>query len=95
MLIIRRFPAYGDAAGRRAKLDQRHAIGSLRDELPTLAGQHLTLRHLRPDGGETPVVRNTDGELVDASACRQARDAVRYARRRQRVTVKSGWKSLR
>ncbi len=53
------------------QVDQRHAP-VIADELPTLAGQHLTLRHLTPDG-EEPVVLNTDGELVDASTCRQAR----------------------
>lgn len=58
-------------AGEQSWTNATHLV--IADELPTLAGQHLTLRHLTPDGEETPVVLNTDGELVDASTCRQAR----------------------
>ncbi|ELP06082.1 tetrathionate reductase subunit A, partial [Salmonella enterica subsp. enterica serovar Enteritidis str. 50-5646] len=83
-------------AGEQSWTNATHLV--IADELPTLAGQHLTLRHLTPDGEETPVVLNTDGELVDASTCRQARLFVtQYVTLAdgQRVTVKSGLQRLK
>lgn len=83
-------------AGEQSWTNATHPV--IADELPTLAGQHLTLRHLTPDGEETPVVLNTDGELVDASTCRQARLFVtQYVTLAdgQRVTVKSGLQRLK
>ncbi|EAC2141350.1 tetrathionate reductase subunit TtrA [Salmonella enterica subsp. enterica] len=83
-------------AGEQSWTNATHLV--IADELPTLAGQHLTLRHLTPDGEETPVVLNTDGELVDASTCRQARLFVTQfvtLADGQRVTVKSGLQRLK
>lgn len=39
-------------AGEQSWTNATHTV--IADELPTLAGQHLTLRHLTPDGEETP-----------------------------------------
>lgn len=39
-------------AGEHSWTNATHLV--ITDELPTLAGQHLTLRHLTPDGEETP-----------------------------------------
>ncbi|VEA35175.1 tetrathionate reductase subunit A [Salmonella enterica subsp. enterica] len=39
-------------AGEQSWTNATHLV--IADELPTLAGQHLTLRHLTPDGEETP-----------------------------------------
>lgn len=39
-------------AGEQSWTNATHPV--IADELPTLAGQHLTLRHLTPDGEETP-----------------------------------------
>lgn len=75
-------------AGEQSWTNATHLV--IADELPTLAGQHLTLRHLTPDGEETPVVLNTDGELVDASTCRQARLFVT-----QYVTLADGQRPLK
>lgn len=97
MLIIWRFPAYRLCSRPASKVGPTPRT-VIADELPTLAGQHLTLRHLTPDGEETPVVLNTDGELVDASTCRQARLFVtQYVTLAdgQRVTVKSGLQRLK
>ena len=42
------------------------------DEIPTLAGQHLTLAHLSTNAAQEPVVVNEAGEIVAANSCPRA-----------------------
>lgn len=68
------------------------------DEIPTLAGQHLTLAHLSANAAQEPVVVNEAGEIVAASSCPRAQLFVTREvtlADGQTVTVKSSFQCLR
>ena len=68
------------------------------DELPTLAGQHLTLAHLNANAAEEPAVVNEAGEIVAASGCPRAQLFVSrevMLADGQTVTVKSSLQCLK
>lgn len=68
------------------------------DDLPGLAGQHLTRRHLDPSAANDPLVVNEHNELVPASDCLHA---TLFATRQvtladgRSVTVKSSFQCLK
>ncbi|CAM6224222.1 tetrathionate reductase subunit TtrA [Citrobacter sedlakii] len=68
------------------------------DDLPGLAGQHLTRRHLDPSAANDPLVVNEHNELVPASDCLHA---ALFATRRvtladgRSLTVKSSFQCLK
>lgn len=68
------------------------------DDLPGLAGQHLTRRHLDPSAANDPLVINEHNELVPASDCLHA---TLFATRQvtladgRSVTVKSSFQCLK
>lgn len=68
------------------------------DEIPGLAGQHLTLAHLSAGAADEPVVVNEAGELVSAVTCPRAQllvsRRVTLADGRE-VTVKSSFRCLK
>lgn len=68
------------------------------DEIPTLAGQHLTLAHLSTNAVQEPVVVNEAGEIVAANSCPRAQLFVTREvtlADGQTVTVKSSFQCLR
>ncbi len=86
MLIIWRFPGVRKAmqqAGEQEVGPTPRTV--IADELPTLAGQHLTLRHLYAHDGEETLsyyYRRRDWSMHPLADRHGFRDAVRYARRR-------------
>ncbi|POT57541.1 tetrathionate reductase subunit TtrA [Citrobacter amalonaticus] len=83
-------------AGEKSWTNATHLV--ITDELPELAGQHLTLAHLRADGANEPVVIDESQELVAAGSCSHAQlfvsRQVTLADGRS-VTVKSGFLLLK
>ncbi|WP_336221966.1 tetrathionate reductase subunit TtrA [Citrobacter amalonaticus] len=57
-------------AGEKSWSNATHLV--ITDELPGLAGQHLTQAHLDPTATSEPLVVNEYGELVPASECMRA-----------------------
>lgn len=83
-------------AGEKSWTNATHLV--IADELPALAGQHLTLAHLSPGGASEPVVINEAGETVAASMCHRAQLFVTRQLTLadgQTVTVKSGFQRLK
>lgn len=83
-------------AGEKSWTNATHLV--ITDELPALAGQHLTLAHLSPGGASEPVVINEAGEAVAASMCSRAQLFVTRQLTLadgQTVTVKSGFQRLK
>lgn len=83
-------------AGEKSWTNATHLV--ITDELPALAGQHLTLAHLSPGGASEPVVINEAGETVAASICQRAQLFVTRQLTLadgQTVTVKSGFQRLK
>lgn len=83
-------------AGEKSWTNASHLV--ITDELPQLAGQHLTLAHLTADGASDPVVLNENAELVAASLCQRAQLFVTQQvtlSDGQIVTVKSGFQLLK
>lgn len=83
-------------AGEKSWTNASHLV--ITDEIPTLAGQHLTQAHLSSEGSAEPMVVNESGEMVAATACQQAQlfvtRLVTLADGRH-VTVKSGFQCLK
>lgn len=83
-------------AGEKSWTNATHLV--ITDELPTLAGQHLTLAHLSANAAQEPVVINEAGEIVAASSCPRAQ---LFVTRQvtladgQTVTVKSSFQCLK
>ncbi|WP_308562854.1 tetrathionate reductase subunit TtrA [uncultured Klebsiella sp.] len=83
-------------AGEKSWTNATHLV--ITDELPELAGQHLTLALLNTDGTDEPVVVNARGELVAARLCSRA---TLFVTRQltladeRTVTVKSGFQLLK
>ena len=83
-------------AGEKSWTNATHLV--ITDEIPTLAGQHLTLAHLHAGATSEPVVVNEAGECVAASDCQRAQ---LFVTRQvtltdgQTVTVKSGFQCLK
>lgn len=83
-------------AGEKSWTNATHLV--ITDEIPTLAGQHLTLAHLHAGATSEPVVVNEAGESVAASDCQRAQ---LFVTRQvtltdgQTVTVKSGFQCLK
>ncbi len=83
-------------AGEKSWTNATHLV--ITDEIPTLAGQHLTLAHLHPDAPSEAVVVNDAGECVAASTCQHAQ---LFVTRQvtladgQTVTVKSAFQCLK
>lgn len=83
-------------AGEKSWTNASHLVIS--DELPQLAGQHLTLAHLSEDGANEPVVMNENQQMVSASRCQRAQLFVSQQvtlADGQAVTVKSGFQLLK
>ncbi|AYN26580.1 tetrathionate reductase subunit TtrA [Buttiauxella sp. 3AFRM03] len=83
-------------AGEKSWTNASHLVIS--DELPQLAGQHLTLAHLSEDGANEPVVMNENQQMVSASRCQRAQLFVSQLvtlADGQAVTVKSGFQLLK
>ena len=70
-------------AGEKSTTNASHLV--ITDEIPGLAGQHLTLAHLSAGGADEPVVVNEAGELVSAATCPRAQLLVS-----RRVTLADG-----
>lgn len=83
-------------AGEKSWTNATHLV--ITDEIPTLAGQHLTLAHLHAGATSEPMVVNEAGESVAASDCQRAQ---LFVTRQvtltdgQTVTVKSGFQCLK
>ena len=83
-------------AGEKSWTNATHLV--ITDEIPTLAGQHLTLAHLSANAAQEPVVVNEAGEIVAASSCPRAQLFVTREvtlADGQTVTVKSSFQCLR
>ncbi|MEZ2573857.1 tetrathionate reductase subunit TtrA [Buttiauxella ferragutiae] len=83
-------------AGEKSWTNASHLVIS--DELPQLAGQHLTLAHLSEDGANEPMVMNENQQMVSASRCQRAQLFVSQQvtlADGQAVTVKSGFQLLK
>ncbi|WMY76075.1 tetrathionate reductase subunit TtrA [Buttiauxella selenatireducens] len=83
-------------AGEKSWTNSTHLV--ITDELPQLAGQHLTLAHLSAEGANEPVVLNEDNEIVAASGCPRAQLFVAQQvtlTDGKIVTVKSGFQLLK
>ena len=83
-------------AGEKSWTNATHLV--ITDEIPTLAGQHLTLAHLSANAAQEPVVVNEAGEIVAASSCPRAQLFVTREvtlADGQTVTVKSSVQCLR
>lgn len=83
-------------AGEKSWSNATHLV--ITDELPELAGQHLTLAHLNANAASEPLVVSDSGELVAAS--NSPRAALFVTRQLtlvsgQTVTVKSGFQLLK
>lgn len=87
----------GHATGRRKSwTNATHLV--ITDEIPTLAGQHLTLAHLNTDAPGEPLAVNEAGDMVAASSCQRAQLFVTREvtlADGQTVTVKSGFQRLK
>lgn len=83
-------------AGEKSWTNATHLV--ITDEIPTLAGQHLTLAHLNTDAQSEPLVVNEAGDMVAASSCQRAQLFVTREvtlADGQTVTVKSGFQRLK
>lgn len=83
-------------AGEKSWTNASHLV--ITDEIPALAGQHLTLAHLTAGAANDPVVIDNAGEMVAAGSCQHAQ--LRVTRQvtladGQSVTVKSGFQLLK
>ncbi|MDH8147130.1 tetrathionate reductase subunit TtrA [Klebsiella pneumoniae] len=83
-------------AGEKSWTNASHLV--ITDEIPALAGQHLTLAHLTAGAANDPVVIDNAGEIVAAGSCQHAQ--LRVTRQvtladGQSVTVKSGFQLLK